>query len=129
PGFICGTTDAQLGISVSERVFESVGQRPPLLLCRVIIGSSKIRFKRLCRTGQDFIVYIGDIAHQGDLISGIFKPADQDVKDDGGTNMSNVWSALYCCATVINRDFSVVDRFEISDCTGSSIIKSLSHAA
>ena len=80
----------------------------------------------LGRLGEDLVIDIGDVAHQGYVIALGEQPAAQDVESDAGAQVPDVRLGLRGGAAQINRGMAGADRLEIALAAGGCVINAQS---
>ena len=72
---------------------------------------------------DDFVVDIGVIAHEEDVVAGMSEESAQDVKDDEGAGMSDMGQVIDGEAAHIDGDFGWVERNKIDLVASGRIIE------
>ena len=105
--------DAQGVIGLSEL---ALIRRHPLPPGAIILG----------RLGEDLVINIGDVAHQGYVIALGEQPAAQDVEGDAGAQVPDVRLGLRGGAAQIDGSVAGANRLEIALAAGGCVINAQS---
>ncbi len=97
---VCRRFDAERVVRLGELALVDVGALPPLLA----------RGRRLV---EDFVVDVGDVAHERDLVSQTLEPTAHHIEGDGRADVADVRRALHGGATHVDTDLAGFDRREI----------------
>ncbi len=71
---------------------------------------------------NNFVVNVGHISNECDVIAGSDEPAPNNVKCNPATNMTNVRRSLNCRATQVYPDFANLKRDEVPHGARRSVI-------
>src|SRR5699024_1525001 len=114
-GLVGGREHAECVVCSGELPLETVRPGPP-------------GHVRLGGLGQDLVVDIGDVAHQGDLEATAPQPPHQDVEGDRATQVADVWGPLHGSATQVDAHVPSGTGHEVADFTGGGIMQANVHA-
>ena len=109
-GLIRRRQHAKCVIRLRELPLVEVRARPPLLACRG-------------RLVEDFVVDIGHVAHERDLISQPQHPSPHHIERDGRSDMADVRGALHGGAAHVDPHLAGLDRGETRDRVRSRVIQ------
>ena len=111
PRLVGGGQDAEGLVPGGELQLVAVGQRPPLLRMR--------RIGLLARRGEDLVVDVGDVAHQGDPVAAIGEPAPPLVVHERGPEVADVRGRLHGGAADVDADFAFDKREQGRSASGT----------
>ena len=116
PGFDVGGKAAEHVVGPAERALVALRHQPP----GHSLGGGDT---------NDLVVDVGDVPAERGLVPGCPQPADEDVENNAGPDVPDVWRCLHCGAAQVQPGLPGRNRGELAHLARGGVVEAERHAA